>query len=158
MHRKHILNLGSLVLAGIVLMGCPGDEGEGGSETASATTAASTAPAAGGLDQLTPDAGGEVIIVKMITDGTSNRFEPAEFEADKGDVIRFTLEMGVHNVHFVADSNANAQGLPTAPGDYLQLPGQTWDVKVDWQPGTYFFQCDPHAALGMVGRVKVESE
>jgi plastocyanin len=29
---------------------------------------------------------------------------------------------------------------------------------VDWQPGTYFFQCDPHAALGMVGRVKVESE
>ncbi|MFL5576746.1 MAG: plastocyanin/azurin family copper-binding protein [Gemmatimonadaceae bacterium] len=39
----------------------------------------------------------------------------------------------------------------------LQLPGQTIDVKVNWAPGTHYFQCDPHAALGMVGHVKVES-
>ena len=155
MNPKHFLRAGAFVLASAVLLGCPGDKGGAGSETASATATAGT-PAAGGLTQLTPDAGRQVIEVKMITDGTSNRFEPADFEAGKGDVIRYTLESGVHNVHFLPDSNANAQGLSTAPGDYLQLPGQTWDVKVDWQPGSYFYQCDPHAALGMVGRVTVK--
>ena len=155
MNPKQILRAGALVLASTVLLGCPGDKGAGGSETASATPAPATTPAAGGLTQITPDAGRQVITVKMITDGTSNRFEPADFEASKGDVIRYVLETGVHNVHFVADSNTNAQNLSTTPGDYLQLPGQTWDVKVDWQPGSYFYQCDPHAALGMVGRVTV---
>ena len=158
MNPRLILHVSTFVLAGAVLLGCPGDKREGGSETASATTPSANAPAPGGLTQLTPASGREVITVKMISDGTSNRFEPAEFEAHQGDVIRYTLKSGVHNVHFVADSNATAAApsLSTAPGDFLQLPGQTWDVKVDWEPGSYFFQCDPHATLGMVGRVKVE--
>jgi plastocyanin len=29
---------------------------------------------------------------------------------------------------------------------------------VTFAPGSYYFQCDPHAALGMKGRVKVERE
>jgi plastocyanin len=33
----------------------------------------------------------------------------------------------------------------------FQLPGQTYDVKVQSPPGRYFYQCDPHALLGMVG-------
>jgi plastocyanin len=31
-------------------------------------------------------------------------------------------------------------------------------VKVTWAPGSYYYQCDPHAALGMVGRVEVEKK
>jgi plastocyanin len=38
----------------------------------------------------------------------------------------------------------------------LQLPGQTLDVPVTMKPGHYFFQCDPHALLGMVGHLEVE--
>jgi plastocyanin len=38
----------------------------------------------------------------------------------------------------------------------LQLPGQTYDVPVNFEPGTYYFQCDPHSALGMKGHLKVE--
>ena len=30
------------------------------------------------------------------------------------------------------------------------------DVKIDWKPGHYYFQCDPHALLGMKGSIKVE--
>jgi len=100
---------------------------------------------------------GRVIEVKMITDDKGNYFEPSEIDAVVGDVIRFTLVSGVHNVSFSADQSGNASGLPAA-SDYLQLPGQMYDLTVDLEPGSYTFQCDPHAALGMVGKLNVRSE
>lgn len=103
-------------------------------------------------------AAGEVITVEMITDETGSHFKPKEFEAHPGDIIRFTLTVGVHNAHFVADSNAGVPNLPPAT-ELLQLPGQTVDVIVPNAPGKrLFFQCDPHAALGMIGHVKVEGD
>ncbi|MEO6446137.1 MAG: plastocyanin/azurin family copper-binding protein [Gemmatimonadaceae bacterium] len=130
----------------------------GGGEPATADSAAAPAtPAvapAGGPQ--TPDAGGKVIAVNMVTDDQGNNvFIPADFSASKGDVIRFTLVQGVHNAHFLPDSNPGAVGLPPAT-DLLQLPGQTSDVKVTWGPGHYFYQCDPHALLGMVGHLTVQ--
>ncbi|HEY8483055.1 MAG TPA: plastocyanin/azurin family copper-binding protein [Longimicrobiales bacterium] len=98
---------------------------------------------------------GTVIEVAMITDDLGNRFDPAEVEARPGDVIRFKLVSGVHNVSFPADKNPGKSGLP-APGEYLQLPGQTQDLVVNLPAGEYTFQCDPHAALGMVGKLVVK--
>jgi plastocyanin len=99
---------------------------------------------------------GKVITIEMISDDRGNRFEPADVEAHPGDVVRFSVTVGVHNVDFLADSNAGASGLP-APSDMLQLPGQTYDVPVNFAPGkSYYFQCDPHAPLGMHGHIKVE--
>ena len=46
-------------------------------------------------------------------------------------------------------------GLPPA-SDMLQLPGQTYDVPLTFGEGTFYFQCDPHVALGMKGHVKVD--
>jgi plastocyanin len=101
---------------------------------------------------------GKVITVNMISDEKSNRFEPSEIEAHPGDVLRFTIVVGVHNVHFLADSNPGVPNLPP-PSDLLQLPGQTLDVPVNFAPGkSYYFQCDPHAALGMRGHLEVEAE
>jgi plastocyanin len=94
----------------------------------------------------------------MVTDEQgNNRFRPADFEVHRGDVVRFKLVSGVHNAHFVADSNRFAENLPPA-SPMLQLPGQTWDLKVTMPPGRYYYQCDPHALLGMVGRMEVEDE
>ena len=107
----------------------------------------STAPAA------TPT--GKVIVIEMITDDKGNYFKPAKIEAHRGDILRFTLRMGVHNVHFLPDSNPGKVGLPAA-SEFLQLPDQTWDFAVDLAPGHYYFQCDPHALLGMIGRLEVE--
>lgn len=107
-----------------------------------------------------PDAAatGDVITVEMITDETGSYYKPKEFEAHPGDIIRFTLTVGVHNAHFVADSNAGVSNLPPAT-EMLQLPGQSVDVIVPNAPGKrLFFQCDPHAALGMIGYVKVERD
>jgi plastocyanin len=38
----------------------------------------------------------------------------------------------------------------------LQLPGQTLDFAVKMPVGSYYFQCDPHAALGMKGHLIVQ--
>jgi plastocyanin len=106
----------------------------------------------------TPDEGRKVITIEMTTDEKgNNKFTPNDFEVHRGDVLRFTLVTGVHNVHFLADSNPPRVPLPAASA-LLQLPGQTVDIKVTWPEGRYYFQCDPHALLGMIGHVKVEDE
>jgi plastocyanin len=144
--------------AALALTACSGDKGAT-KDTASAAggAAAATTPASGGGSDvaLTPAPGRNVIVVKMITDGTGNRFEPNKLEAKKGDVLRFTIVAGVHNVHFLPDSNPGKTGLPPASA-MLQLPGQTLDFAVDFKEGHYYFQCDPHALLGMTARLEVE--
>lgn len=110
-------------------------------------------PAAGGSAAAAAE--GDVIEIKLITDEQGNRFEPAAVEAEQGDILRLVLVSGVHNLHFLPDSNPGATGLPPA-SDMLQLPGQTLDIPVTMKPGHYFFQCDPHALLGMVGHLEVE--
>ena len=130
----------------------------GGEKAAPDTTTTTAAPAAaeGASGPQTPDAGGTVITVEMTTDDKGvNRFTPSDFDAKRGDVLRFTLVQGVHNVHFLPDSNPGVQGLPAA-SQMLQLPGQTQDVKVSWGAGKYYFQCDPHALLGMMGHLTVK--
>jgi plastocyanin len=149
---------GGLLGAALLASACGGGEKQpsavaGGNTASAAPTAAAAAPAGA----QTPDPGGKIITVQLITDETGNYFKPKEIEAHQGDVIRYTLGMGVHNVDFLADSNSGKTGLP-APSDLLQLPGQTYDVKVAFAPGRYYFQCTPHAALGMHGHLKVEKK
>jgi plastocyanin len=130
----------------------------GGEQKADTTQAAAPPTPATPGSPLTPAPGREVIKIEMITDDAgNNKFVPNEFEAHRGDVLRFTLVTGVHNAHFLADSNPGVQNLPAA-SPLLQVPGQTYDIAVDFAPGRYYFQCDPHALLGMVGRLKVEEE
>jgi plastocyanin len=139
--------LSALVLTAGIIAACSGGDGNAGST--SAATQADAAPS------VTPT--GKIITVEMYTDGTGNYFKPNEIEAHRGDIVRFVLRSGVHNVNFLPDSNSGKTGLPKA-SDFLQLPGQEFDVLVSMAPGKYYFQCDPHALLGMVGELEVEDE
>lgn len=123
-----------------------------------APTAAEAAPSGVAFSNspLTPDPGGKVVTVELYSDAVGNYFKPAEVHAKPGDVIRYMLKVGVHNVHFLADSNAGRSSYPQAASDMLQLPGQTLDLAVKMPAGSYYFQCDPHAALGMKGHLVVE--
>jgi plastocyanin len=115
-------------------------------------------PAAGGA--VTPDAGGQVHEVRMVTtqNGASGQFEPAQITVKKGDVIKWVMAdaQAVHNVSF-----SMAQGNPggfTPPADspmYTQQ-GQSYELKVDWNPGTYNYVCVPHSMMGMTGSVTVQ--
>lgn len=98
---------------------------------------------------------GDTIVIKMITDDKGNYFEPSTIEAKEHDVLKFVLTSGVHNVNFPAEKNVGAEGLPPA-SELLQLPGQELLIPITWEEGTYNFQCDPHALLGMVGTLKVK--
>ena len=122
-------------------------EGEGGAGQKSAESPATQGAAATG----------DTIIIEAWTDGTGNYFKPNDIEAHQGDVLRYVLKAGVHNVHFLPDSNTIKEGLPPA-SDMLQLPEQTYDLVVNMKEGHYYFQCDPHAALGMKGKLEVEDK
>jgi plastocyanin len=148
--------LAAALAAALTLAACGGAKDQQ-SGSAADTTQAAAPPAAAAAGEQTPDAGGQVVKVELATDEQGNNvFRPAEVTAKKGDVVRFTLVSGVHNVHFLADSSPNMQGLPSAPSDMLQLQGQTFDVKVGAAAGKYYFQCDPHALLGMKGHLTVQ--
>ena len=93
----------------------------------------------------------------LTDDQGNNKFEPNEIEAHQGDVIRFTLKTASTTSTSCRTRTAIKTGLPAASA-LLQLPGQTVDLKVALAPGKYYFQCDPHAALGMKGRLEVEEK
>lgn len=156
-------------LCAIALLSACGGSSERGSDTSVSTSTPAETPAAtttttasGGGGEwsttpLTPESGRKVVEVQMETDAQgNNKFTPAKFEVHQGDVVRFTLKSGVHNVHFLADSNRTRTGYISKASDLLQLPGQTLDVKINWPEGKYYFQCDPHALLGMIGHMEVE--
>lgn len=153
MHRpRHRFFFLTAIGALAVLAACGGGADTRADTSTTASQQATPTPGA----PLTPAAGGKVVTIEMLTDDEgNNKFSPNKFEVHQGDVLRFTLVSGVHNVHFLPDSNAAAQGLPEA-SPLLQAPGQTFDIAVNFKPGHYYFQCDPHALLGMTGRLEVE--
>lgn len=142
---RYTLLLSALAIAAACSGGTTGDSSPTAGDKSSAVQSDAPKPT------------GKVVIVEMISDEKGNYFKPAKLEAHRGDVIRFVLKTGVHNVHFLADSNPGKTGLPKA-SEFLQLPGQELDVPVTFAEGHYFFQCDPHALLGMVGRLEVEDD
>ena len=151
-----MVNTGAVLGLSLMLIACAG--GETARQPSAQPSASATPSASAATGPQTPDPGHRIVTVEALTDDQGNNvFRPAQFEAHRGDVIRFTLKSGVHNVHFLPDSNPGKGALPPA-SDLLQMPGQTYDVKVSFEPGTYYFQCDPHALLGMKGHVKVEGD
>ena len=162
--KIHRLLLIAGLCGGAALAACGGEKKEadesGGTAAAGSPAASATTDAGGATfsaSPLTPESGRKVVTVQLETDAQgNNKFTPNKLEVHQGDVIRYTLVSGVHNVHFLPDSNPGAKGLPAQPSDLLQLPGQTIDLKVTWGPGHYYFQCDPHALLGMIAHLEVE--
>jgi plastocyanin len=149
--RNNIRMLVSTVAlsSAFILAACSGEKKEGGEEKSSEHATPTQSSSTG--------ATGDTILIEAWTDATGNYFRPNDIEAHPGDVLRYVLKAGVHNVHFLPDSNTIKTGLPAA-SDMLQLPEQTYDLIVSMQPGHYYFQCDPHAALGMKGKLEVEKK
>ncbi|HLL47700.1 MAG TPA: plastocyanin/azurin family copper-binding protein, partial [Longimicrobiaceae bacterium] len=87
--------------------------------------------------------------------GASGQFEPAQVTAKPGDVLHFVPDGGAaHNVSWPAADNPGKTGLPPA-SPYVTAPEQAVDQVVSMGPGTYNFQCDPHAPMGMKGTLTV---
>lgn len=139
-------SLFTAIAAGLLLGACA-DSPDGAPAAGTDAPAQAAAPA--------PAPTGNVIEIRTITDDKGNYFEPNKIEARRGDVLRVINVSGVHNLHFLPDSNPAGAELPPA-SEMLGLPGQTVEIPVTMGPGEYYFQCDPHALLGMVGELEVE--
>lgn len=125
---------------------------EATSPGAGPATSVST-PAGGAESSVAPDPGGQVIEVQMVMPGGANSaFVPDQITVQRGDVLRFINKENVHNVHFTTGP-AGATLPPPSP--YLTQPEQIYELKVELPAGGYDFQCDPHLATGMVGKLTV---
>ncbi|MGA0818675.1 MAG: lamin tail domain-containing protein [Schleiferiaceae bacterium] len=82
----------------------------------------------------------------------SNFFSPAYVSVSPGDTVTWTQVSGSHNV------NGSLTTFPSNPAGFSSgaVAGGTWTYSfVFTTPGVYSYQCDPHAAMGMVGKVNV---
>ena len=148
--------LGMLAFAAACGGGDKGGE-QGGDAAPAGGTATTEAPSTT-TPPSAPAATGQVHEVRMVTtqNGASGVFEPAALTVKKGDTVRFINDGGAaHNASFPAAENAGAANLPPA-GPYLTTAGQTYDVVINMDAGTYNYQCDPHAATGMKGTITVQ--
>lgn len=106
--------------------------------------------------------------VRMILDGTSARFEPANLTIRSGDRVRFTtVSGGPHNVAFdpakvasAAQAALNA-GMPgqiqPLSGALVMNAGESYTMSFAGVPaGRYEYFCMPHAGMNMKGVLTVQ--
>lgn len=160
----------ALVAGAMAIVACAG--GEKKTETTTTTTDTAAAPAttttattAGNTTAAAPITG-KTYEIKMIGDGTTYKFDPAETTLKQGDGVKFIMVSGgPHNVAFI-DTPAAAQAqlsanMPTQMKELtspmMMTPNETYTVSFGNVPaGTYNFHCEPHAAMGMKGAIKVQ--
>lgn len=81
---------------------------------------------------------------------TSNTFSPSQLNISLGDTVTWTNTEGHHNV------NGTQATFPSNPASFGNNVGSGWTFSHAFTlAGTYDYQCDPHAGLGMTGRIVV---
>lgn len=167
----------ALVAGAMAIVACSG--GDKNAQQTSATqndTAAAPATqntgaaATTGAATTTPTASapitGKTIEVKMIGDGQTYKFDPANVTIKKGDGIKWIMVSGgPHNVAFINTPDAaKAQLSGNMPNQMKELtspmmmnPNETYTVSFANVPaGKYDYHCEPHAAMGMAGSITVQ--
>ena len=159
----------ALVASAVVLGACSGGD-KSGTTTDSATAAAPTtntaAPSTGTVAKA--PATGKTWEVKMIGDGTTYKFEPADITIKAGDNVKWTMVSGgPHNVAFdPAEINAAAKPqlmanmdnqMSELSGPLLQGANETYEISFANVPaGKYNYHCTPHLAMNMKGTITVQ--
>jgi plastocyanin len=113
---------------------------------------AGSQPLAASEEESTP----RIIEVAMDMNGEGTGFSPSTITARRGDLLRFVNRDGMdHNVSFPKRRNPEGANLPPV-GPMLETEGEIYELVVELDPGSYYFQCDPHVSMGMAGRLIVE--
>jgi plastocyanin len=165
----------ALAFVASALVACGGGENKAADSAAAAgadTAAAAATPAgpvtsAAGTATPAPPTG-TIHEVKMIGDDKGYRFEPADVTVKAGDGVKFIMVSGgPHNVAFEeatlpAGAAAQLAANITNPAAHLTSqmvmnPNEAIDVSFANVPaGTYNFNCTPHLAMGMKGKITVQ--
>ena len=132
-----------------------GASGANGGAAAGASGSAAMAPITG-----------KTVTVKMIGDGTTYKFDPANVTIKAGDGVKWVMVSGgPHNVAFI-DTPAAAKtqlsaNMPNqmkeATSPMMMTANETYTTSFAKVPaGTYNYHCEPHAAMGMKGTITVQ--
>jgi len=155
MKQKVILLSAAASVASLLLLtGC-------GQSTSSSPASGDASSSSQSAQTAAAEPVGDTIEVKMRGTKEGYSFQPNQVVVKAGDKVRFTMvDGGPHNVSF------NNQTLPNGAnmvlenkgklvGALLQAPSQTYEVQFtkDLPGGEYNFVCEPHAALGMKGKI-----
>lgn len=82
----------------------------------------------------------------------STGFSPSVLNIVVGDTVTFVNTGGNHNV------NGTTQTFPSNPESFGNSVGSGWTFQHVFQTtGTYNYQCDPHAGMGMTGSIIVSA-
>jgi len=166
--------LGVALVSGTVVLGACGGGAKQDAAPAAANTPAAAAPAA--ATAAAPAAAGTALPitgktweVKMIGDGTSYKFVPADLTIKAGDGIKFTVvSMPPHNVAFdpavvpadvkgQLDANMGPNKIGELSSGLLLNIGDAVTISfAGIKPGKYDFHCTPHLAMNMKGTVTVQ--
>ncbi len=90
--------------------------------------------------------------VEVTTEGLT--FTPDEVTIAVGDSVTFDLG-STHNVVQVSEENWNKNQKALLNGGFEVGFGETATISFD-EPGTYYYVCQPHATMGMKGKIVVE--
>jgi plastocyanin len=167
--------LGVAVISSAIVLGACGGGAKDATPAAGAPAAgaAAAAPAAGAAATGTGmPITGKTWEVKMIGDGNTYKFDPADLTIKAGDGIKFTVvSTPPHNVAFdvaqpgLADASVKAQldanmgggkiGELSSP--LLLNVGDSYTISfAGIKAGKYSFNCTPHLAMNMKGTVTVQ--
>jgi len=163
----------ALVAGAMAIVACSGGDKKADSTAATtndtaaapATTTTTTATTTGSTTAAAPITG-KTVEVKMIGDGSTYKFDPAEVTIKQGDAIKWVMVSGgPHNVAFIdtpdaakAQLSANMpQQMKDLTSPMMMTPNETYIVSFGKVPaGTYNYHCEPHAAMGMKGKITVQ--
>lgn len=98
----------------------------------------------------------------VTVDAEAVDFVPENVEVSVGTTVTWewvNIDQGGHNVvhepgEELDDTGADEPLFMSDDGDIINEVGHTWSYTFD-EPGTYYYVCEPHVALGMVGHVRV---
>lgn len=172
MRFKGVALVASAVAASAFMGACGGgskDAAPAASSTPAAAAPAAGAPAASGTAMPIT---GKTWEVKMIGDGNSYKFDPADLTIKEGDGIKFTVvSTPPHNVAFDAAQPALADAAVKAQLDANMGPNKIGELSsplllnigdsytisfAGIKPGKYNFNCTPHLAMNMKGTITVQ--
>jgi plastocyanin len=161
----------ALVAGAMALVACSGGDKKADStaamtnDTAAAPATTTTATTTGSTTAAAPITG-KTVEVKMIGDGSTYKFDPANVTIKQGDGVKFIMVSGgPHNVAFIdtpeaakAQLSANMQQqMKELTSPMMMTPNETYIISFAKVPaGTYNFHCEPHAAMGMKGSITVQ--
>jgi plastocyanin len=161
MNRRTLLKRIGAVSGSIVVAGCSGG---GGQETDTPTPTPTETPTPTPTETPTPTPTPTPTVtaaeIRMSESGGRYYFDPIGVFVSPGDTVRWVNDRGAHSTTAYADGNSTAEvrripeGAEAWNSAVFNESGKSFDYTVQ-ETGTYDYFCEPHKALGMVGRVVV---